>query len=100
MCYVMLSHSLWKASFRLLNCENPLLVTFDIIALTVRKTINKYIAAVAFCSEVILSIFKKNIIGTYAYFQLDPKSLPLHSLASTPQIVYISQFSDSLMSSP
>ena len=34
---------LWKASNPRLKWENPFLVTFDIFALMIRKTINKYI---------------------------------------------------------
>ena len=39
---------LWKASNRRLKWENPFLVTFDIFALTVRKTISKFIVSVTF----------------------------------------------------
>jgi len=45
------SHSLWKAPNWHLKWENPLLVTFDIYVLTVRKNINKYIVSVAFAMK-------------------------------------------------
>jgi len=45
------NRSLVAASFQLLKWENPLLVTFDIFVLTVRKNINKYIVSVAFAMK-------------------------------------------------